>query len=157
MPLTSRWRRFARLSGSKRALLLEAALRLTWARIELLVFPFRRIAARLGGVRPASGADTDTVSASRASAAHIAIVRDVAWAVPCAARHVPFDAACLPQALAARHMLARRGVPSVLHFGLARAATADASLLAHAWVDADGIEVTGYPVASQFKEVARFS
>jgi hypothetical protein len=155
--MASRWRQLARLSGSQRALLFEAALRLTWARIELLVFPFRRIAARLGGVQPATGPDVDVVAAGRASTSHAAIVRDVAWAVPCAARHVPFEAACLPQALAAKHMLARRGVPSVLHFGLARAATADASILAHAWVDADGIEVTGYPVASQFKEVARFS
>ena len=155
-----RTRRFLALPSPGRALLLEAMLRLAWARLELMVFPFRRIAARLGGAQATTSSTTPSppgAAASPASPRHAAIVREVAWAVTCAARHLPFEAACLPQALAATSMLARRGVPSVLHFGLARATTPDAALTAHAWVDADGLEVTGYPVASQFTEVARFS
>ena len=66
-----------------------------------------------------------------------------------AARHVPFKAVCLPQAMAARVMLKRRGVASVMHFGAARGQ--EKPLDAHAWLDAAGVEVTGYPVAKQFR------
>jgi hypothetical protein len=81
------------------------------------------------------------------------------WAVTRAARHVPFSAVCLPQAMAARIMLKRRGVDSVLHFG-ARIGQdkigQDKPIDAHAWLDAAGVEVTGYPVANTFAEIACF-
>jgi hypothetical protein len=67
---------------------------------------------------------------------------------------VPFDAVCLPQAMAARVMLKRRGVKSVMHFGAAKGA--DKPLNAHAWLDAAGVEVTGYPAARNFAEIACF-
>ena len=70
------------------------------------------------------------------------------------ARYVPFKAVCLPQAMAARVMLKRRGVSSVLHFGAARGQ--DKPLDAHAWLDAAGVDVTGYPVAQNFAEIACF-
>ena len=70
------------------------------------------------------------------------------------ARYLPFKAVCLPQAMAARVMLKRRGVASVMHFGAARGQ--DKPLDAHAWLDAAGVEVTGYPVAINFTEIARF-
>ena len=73
--------------------------------------------------------------------------------MPCH-RYVPFKAVCLPQAMAARIMLGRRGVASVLHFGAAKGK--DRPIDAHAWLDAAGVEVTGYPVAAQFAEVACF-
>jgi hypothetical protein len=57
-------------------------------------------------------------------------------------------------ALAARIMLKRRGVDSVLHFG-ARIGQ-DKPIDAHAWLDAAGVEVTGYPVANTFAEIACF-
>jgi hypothetical protein len=42
----------------------------------------------------------------------------------------------------------------VLHFGAAKGK--DKPIDAHAWLDAAGIEVTGYPVARQFAEIACF-
>ena len=66
-----------------------------------------------------------------------------------AARYVPFKAVCLPQAMAARVMLKRRGVESVMHFGAAKGT--EKPLDAHAWLDAAGVEVTGYPVAEEFR------
>ena len=71
-----------------------------------------------------------------------------------AARYVPFKAVCLPQAMAARVMLERRGVKSVMHFGAAKGT--DKPLDAHAWLDAAGVKVTGYPVAENFAEIACF-
>jgi hypothetical protein len=87
------------------------------------------------------------------------VAEEVGWAVTRAARHVPFNAVCLPQAMAARIMLKRRGVDSVLHFG-ARIGQdkigRDKPIDAHAWLDAAGVEVTGYPVANTFAEIACF-
>ena len=92
------------------------------------------------------------------------IAEEIGWAVTRAARHVPFNAVCLPQAMAARIMLKRRGVDSVLHFG-ARIGQdkigqdkigPDKPIDAHAWLDAAGVEVTGYPVANTFAEIACF-
>ena len=87
------------------------------------------------------------------------VAEEVGWAVTRAARHVPFNAVCLPQAMAARIMLKRHGVDSVLHFG-ARIGQdkigQDKPIDAHAWLDAAGVEVTGYPVANTFAEIACF-
>jgi hypothetical protein len=41
-----------------------------------------------------------------------------------------------------------------MHFGAARGA--DTPLDAHAWLDAAGVEVTGYPLAGNFTEIACF-
>jgi len=61
---------------------------------------------------------------------------------------------CLPQAMAARIMLARRGVSSALHFGAAKGK--EKPFDAHAWLDAAGVEVTGYPIAPNLAEIACF-
>ena len=67
---------------------------------------------------------------------------------------MPFRAVCLPQAMAARIMLSRRGIASVLHFGAAKGK--EQPIDAHAWLDAAGVEVTGYPVATEIAESASF-
>ncbi len=85
---------------------------------------------------------------------HAELARQIGWAIARAAAHVPFDAVCLPQAMAARVMLQRRGVASVLHLGAAKGR--DKPLDAHAWLDAAGVEVTGFPVAHAFTEIACF-
>jgi hypothetical protein len=56
--------------------------------------------------------------------------------------------------MAARVMLKRRGVASVLHFGATRGEAKP--LDAHAWLGAAGVEVTAYLVAKQFAEIACF-
>jgi len=48
----------------------------------------------------------------------------------------------------------RRGIDSVLHLGV-RDPTRT-GLEAHAWLDAGGLNVTGYPVDPALTEVARF-
>ncbi len=50
------------------------------------------------------------------------LAEDIGWAVTRAARYLPFKAVCLPQAMAARVMLERRGVKSIMHFGAAKGA-----------------------------------
>jgi Transglutaminase-like superfamily len=145
--------RWKQLDNRRRLLLVEAIADLSVARLALVFVPFPRLARRLGtfvspGDPRAGGAkfgppDKQTL-----------LAQDVGWAVTRAARYVPFRAVCLPQAMAARVMLKRRGVGSVMHFGAAMGL--EKPIDAHAWLDAAGVEVTGYPVANNFTEIACF-
>ena len=103
--------------------------------------PFRLVAPWLSRA-PGTGGGDD------------ALLLRVRKAVTIAARNVPWNAVCLPQAMAAQVMLKRRGIKSVMHFGAAKGT--DKPLDAHAWLDAAGVEVTGYPVAEGFAEIACF-
>lgn len=136
-------RRFAQVGARRRALVVEAVACLLLARLGLIFIPFPKLARWLGRFVPPSD--------PRALAA---LAQEIGWAVTRSARYVPFRAVCLPQAMAARVMLKRRGVASVLHFGATRGEAKP--LDAHAWLDAAGVEVTGYLVAKQFAEIACF-
>lgn len=149
--LRHRARRLSQVGLREHRLLAEATLRLLAARIALATIPFPRLARRMGGfVAPQQA--RDAASLAPPTPAQQALAQDIGWAVTRAARHLPFDAVCLPQAMAARAMLHKRGVFSVMHFGTALGETI--GLAAHAWVDAGPVEVTGYPVADGFTEVA---
>jgi hypothetical protein len=146
-------RRFGEVDNRRRVLLPEAVLYLLAARLALIFIPFPRLARRLGTfVAPADARVSQLQMQSAPQQATLAA--DIGWAVTRAARYLPFKAVCLPQAMAARVMLKRRGVKSVMHFGAAKGT--DKPLDAHAWLDAAGVEVTGYPVAASFAEIACF-
>jgi hypothetical protein len=150
--------RFAQVGHHRRAVLIEAVAWLLVARLSLIFVSFPRLARRLGTlVGPADARALRATLHDKQDQARVA--EEIGWAVTRAARHVPFDAVCLPQAMAARIMLKRRGVDSVLHFG-ARIGRdkigPDQPIDAHAWLDAAGVEVTGYPVANTYAEIACF-
>jgi Transglutaminase-like superfamily len=146
-------RRFGELDNSRRLLLPEAVAWLLLARLALIFIPFPRLARRLGKFVP-PGEARALQSKADTSPDHKHVAAEIGWAVTRSARYVPFNAVCLPQAMAARVMLKRRGVPSVLHFGAGKGE--DKPLDAHAWLDAAGVEVTGYPVAKSFAEIGCF-
>ncbi len=146
-------RRFAQVGHARRALVAEAVACLWLARLGLIFVPFPMLARRLGTFVPPSDPRTGAAHAA-AGQQQTQLAEEIGWAVTRAARHVPFKAVCLPQAMAARVMLKRRGVASVMHFGAARGR--EKPLDAHAWLDAAGIEVTGYPVGERITEIACF-
>ena len=146
-------RRFAEIGGRRRGLLIEAALWLLASRIALAAVPFPTLARRIG-VFVAPSDERVTRARRDCADGDARLAEEIRWATVSAARHVPFRAVCLPQAMAARIMLRRRGVRSVLHFGAAKGT--EKAIDAHAWLDAAGVEVTGYPVAAQFSEIACF-
>jgi Transglutaminase-like superfamily len=150
--LIRRLRRFAQVDNHHRALLIEASGWLLLVRLALIFIPFPRLARYLGTFVP----PTDARTSQSATGSHndIRVAEEVGWAVTRAARHLPLEAVCLPQAMAARIMLKRRGVNSVLHFG-ARMGQ-DRPIDAHAWLDAAGVQVTGYPVEKTLAEIACF-
>ena len=145
--------RFGQIDNRRRALLPEAVLYLLVARLALIFIPFPVLARRLGSFVPPSDARVSQVRAP-APADQSECAAAVSWAVTRAARYVPFKAVCLPQAMAAQVMLRRRGIKSAMHFGAAKGT--EKPLDAHAWLDAAGVEVTGYPVAENFAEIACF-
>jgi len=143
------WHRFWRQPHDRRTLLLEAAFWLVVARLAILFLPFPKIARHLGELR--SPADPTSNSSGDQ-----AIVRELSWAIDRAARLFPFQLVCLPRALAGWQMLHRRRIAGQLHFGASRDA-ANASLRTHAWLDASGVEVTGFPEAHDCVEVGYFA
>jgi hypothetical protein len=145
--------RFRQIDNRRRRLLFEAIACLGLARLALIVVPFPRLARRLGTfVPPTDPRAAQARAAADPDAAEFA--KAVGWAVTRAARYLPFKAVCLPQAMAAQVMLKRRGIGSVMHFGAGKGE--DKPIDAHAWLDAAGVEVTGYPVAANFSEIACF-
>jgi hypothetical protein len=150
-------RRFGAVGHRRRALVIEAVAWLILARMALILIPFPRLARHLGTFVPPSDARA-VKAASAAIPEQARLAAEIGWAVTRSARYVPFKAVCLPQAMAARVMLKRRGVKSIMHFGAAKGQDKGQSrpFDAHAWLDAAGVEVTGYPVAAQFAEIACF-
>ena len=149
--LRHRVRRLGQIGVGDHALLAEAALGLAAARIAIRTAPFPRIARRLGGFMAPqhAAAKAESVPLTHRD---LEVARKVSWAVTIAARHLPFEAVCLPQAMAAHDMLRKRGIFSVMHFGTAPGQAL--SLDAHAWLNAGEIEVTGYPVGPEYTEIA---
>lgn len=118
------WRNY---SFASRLLIIEAAFWLGLYRLLILLVPFRWFAPRKAQ-GASTGADNDLA------------VR-IGRAVLTASRHVPWQAACLAQALAAMTMLRLRGMRSVMHLG-ARIEE-DGKLAAHAWLTSGDRVITG--------------
>lgn len=129
----------------QRRLLAEAAVALVRANLTVLLRG-RRLATTLG--------TPDTTPVAAPSAQQLALARDVGWAVELLAVRGPLRTACLGQALAARTLLRRRGVPCVLTLGLGR--QINGRLYAHAWLRASDLTVTGGRGRSAFSPVAGF-
>jgi Transglutaminase-like superfamily len=129
------------MDWAERLRLVEAAFFLALARLAILVMPFRRIVPWLERSPDSPHHDAEAIA-------------DVRQAVESAARNVPWNAVCLPQAMACKAMLARRGQGSALHIGAARG-TRD-ELMAHAWLVAGGEIVIGEDGSNDMTPLARF-
>jgi hypothetical protein len=129
------------MSGAQRALVLEAALLLGLARLIVLMVPFRHIAPWLARA-PETGRFDE------------ALAERVREAVKTAARNAPWNAVCLPQAMAAKAMLARRGYGSSFHLGAKY--DGQSKLIAHAWLEAGGAVVIGAEGVPGMAPLARF-
>jgi hypothetical protein len=126
----------------------EALLCLAGARLLLLV-PFRWLAPLIG--RPQARADCSIGvlgpdESATASAVRRAILRGGA--------RLPWHSSCLVRALAARMMLRRRRLPTVLQLGVRGSAATELS--AHAWLKCGEIDVVGTEIAAEFTPIAAF-
>lgn len=137
--------KFARLTLSDALYLTEAQLLVMAAAIVIRLAPFP-VLGRLASW-PIRKPLTDP--AKRATAIDTTI-----WALNAAAKRSPFRALCFERGLTAQTMLRRRGVSSVLYFGVAPGV--EKALDAHVWVLADEINVTGASIAHQYATLAQF-
>lgn len=151
MPLLRKLRTALRMANADRRLALEAAAALLAARLRGGLLPFDVVAKQLGGLL-APG--TSPPLAPPLSPSQEAAVLAIRWSVAAVSPCMPFKTVCLQQAMAARTMLTRRGIGSVLHLGVGN--IAGSKLTAHAWLDAGGFKVTGYPVDPTMHEAGRF-
>jgi hypothetical protein len=132
---------FLGMRCADRLLVCEAILALALARLIVLTVPFRLMAPWLS-----RGPQTD--------ACDEALLLAVRTAVSTAARNVPWNAVCLPQAMAAKAMLARRGCGSSFHLGAGF--NGKGQLIAHAWLVAGGMIVVGAAGIGSVTPLARF-
>ena len=141
MFLRRKLKTFLRMQGADRLLVCEAVFALGLARLIIVTTPFRLVAPFLSRA-------PDTVSCDEG------LVARVRNAVTIAARNVPWNAVCLPQAMAAKAILARRGCGSAFHLGAGT--DADGKLISHAWLVAGGKVVVGEAGVSGVTPLARF-
>jgi hypothetical protein len=140
MKLRRKLKTFFGMSGADRLLVGEATLALAVARLIVLTVPFRFMESWLSRVRKTGACDE-------------VLLLSVRKAVTTAARNVPWNAVCLPRAMAAKAMLERRGYGSSFHLG----ANFDArgKLIAHAWLVAGGTVVVGAANIASVTPLAR--
>jgi hypothetical protein len=141
MHLRRKLRAFLGMSGTDRRLVLEAMLMLGLARFLVIAVPFRILAPWLARAPATSSCDE-------------VLVLRVRKAVTMAARNVPWNAVCLPQAMAAKAMLARHGCGSAFHLGADF--DAQGKITAHAWLVAGGTVVVGAAGIAGVTPLARF-
>lgn len=141
-------RNLHRRTWRERLLWCEAFAALAWAKLLVHSLPFRRLATRLGR------AQTETPETITRSQRAIAV--EISWAVQAVARHIPLGFVCLPQAIAAKGMLRRRGLPSTLYLGVTPGRARPEAITAHAWLRAGNKIVTGEAEAAQHQVLASF-
>jgi hypothetical protein len=133
------------MSRSNKLVLGEALLSLALASLAIRLMPFRRTVALM----PAMAGRSEPADAERDR--QIAQCR---WAVVAWADRVPWRAVCFQRGLALHLMLRRRGIASVLHYGVSQ--TGRDGLRAHVWIDAGGRTVMGGAEAPDFQRLASF-
>lgn len=133
---------FRQLSGTERIAFAEAAILLTYARLMVRFVPLSHWRREVEVSAPAH-IERPALSAEQRETA-----RMVTRTIRRVGRNVPVQFVCLPQALSARWMLARRGVPTELFLGTRRAAEAEREF--HAWLKAGRMMVTGHCEESDY-------
>jgi len=124
-------------------LLLEAFCYLVLARAAVSLLPFGRLLRWIGA--PSEPAVEEVT---------IETIQSVRWAVAVAVRRLAPWAVCLPQAIAGHWMLRRRGIASVVCFGVGRDPAA--KLGAHAWLRTADRVVLGERTMTGFAPIAEF-
>lgn len=147
----TRTRRFLALSALERRTFVAA-----WWELVRVRWALRRTVFAQLQKRRAEALRPKAMATSAEGTANVSPAEDrarVGWAVASAARFVP-GATCLPQAMAAQALLARRGIGSTIQTGFDR--TEAKGVEGHAWLVCDGEVVVGDIGLDRFVPVASF-
>ncbi|ULO06864.1 lasso peptide biosynthesis B2 protein [Paenibacillus sp. 19GGS1-52] len=146
MSTLRRIRRLLTYDKAVLALIPEALLRLTLARIQLL-FPFSKTATRLGLK------SNETSSVSKDS--DITSIKHITSAIRIISRYTPWKSTCMVRAVAGLDMLEKRGIESTLYLGVAR--DVKGQMIAHAWLRSGAYYVSGDDMMQGFVVVEKFA
>jgi len=116
------------MSNQTRLILMESVFALTCAQIAVRLC-FRAIAP--WAMRPRAKAD---------ALPPVEMQKLVKRSIKVAVKNLPWESVCLPNAIAAKMLLARRGYGSTIHLGVG---WSKEQFMAHAWLDAGGEILTG--------------
>ena len=142
----------AKLAAEDRAgigLLLEAWVWLAVMAIAIRLAPFRVI------VRALHLAETRNDTAAAPPSCESA--HRIGRALSVAADRAPWLSTCLCRALAGMVLLTRRGLPGVLHLGVAVNKTAPGAVQAHAWLNIGDTSITGGEISGTFTPLTTFA
>jgi len=153
-----------KMNRAQLSLFAEAALSLALARFYVRFFAFKNYIYRVG--EPLAQTEPEQIDFI-VTDKNLETLRNISREIERAARNVPWNAVCLPQAMAGKWMLKRRNIPSLMFLGVAkeRAATgmqeiekelSHPGLKAHAWLKVGNFIVTGRQGHRQFTVVGRF-
>ena len=123
----------------------EVLVCLATARLLILFVDFRKWRSALGLLGQGAASYEEQVL----DLAQIKYAKSTGREVALIARRARFDAVCLPQAMAARWLLARRGISSHVVMG-SRRDIVDGALLLHAWLMVGDNIITGASEAEEF-------
>jgi hypothetical protein len=140
-------RKFLGLSPAHRGCLVEAGVWLGLARLAILVLPFRWIALGLGKHMTQSAVESGLTPPE--------VLDRISWAVSNASHYLPWKSTCLVQAIAAKAMLKRRGVPSTLYLGVAK--NGETQLQAHAWLRCEDRILAGQQGMENYFVISTFA
>lgn len=116
-------------------------------RLAINTLSFKRLARYFGPHKVETPADVP--------AEHLAAARHIAWAIRRVSPYTPWKSNCFPQALTAKILLRRRGIPSTLYLGAAFKED-KSGLEAHAWLRCGPLYVTGGKGDEKFGTVGVF-
>jgi hypothetical protein len=123
----------------------EAWIFLAFARLSLIILPFKKIAPMLGKTKFEAGEISEGPQ-EKQKRIGIAILRGCHYS--------PWRTKCFEQAIAGKIMLKRRGIKSTVFFGVVKGSTNE--IHAHSWVKSNGVIVTGGPRVDQYTIVSWF-
>jgi hypothetical protein len=124
-------------------LFIEAWIFLSFAKLLIIFFPFKKIAALIGNPQVESPKKMHEEK----------IIKDIEVAIIRGIKYVFFFSKCYDQALATTFMLKRRKIVSTIYFGLDKEGE---QLIAHAWVRCGEKIISGRLGHERFTAVAWF-
>ena len=147
------------LSWQRKAMWLEAFIRLGLSRFLVLTVPFKRIAPYLCG-SPAN--ISDHLPNEDLTPQTLETIQQVRWAIHHAAKNTPWNSNCLAKAIAAKQMLQQHNVSTMLHLGVRKTAIASVDTTknqpaAHAWLCCKDTFITGKKGHLDYTVVATFN
>lgn len=136
--------RFIKVPIREKKIVLETIFLLLLGRI-LLLLPYKYMKLFLGIYNKTPESKTVDIVESRRIGRYIRHIGD----------RLPWKCTCLVNAVAAKIMLRRRGIPATIYFGMTR--DESRKIIAHAWTKCGNFLVTGKDDAHEYKTVGYFS